>query len=241
MHHRPARVVSNDPLTPNVRRLVVTLEEGTFEHEAGQAVVLEVLDAKGERVRAPYSIASAPGERGPSSFEVAVSRDASGTSRSLTMHGIAAGAAVTVVGPVGTFVREGEARQAPGLFVAAGTGLSPLRAMIADELARQPDGGPPLVLLFGARTKADILWSEDLTRWGARHPRFHSFVTLSREDGTWIGLRGRVQAHLDAATEAAGKDAFAFVCGPEAMVTETMAALHLAHLPAGRVLRERYG
>lgn len=241
MQHRPARVVQNDPLTPTVRRLVVTLDSGPFEHAAGQAVILEAKDARGESVRAPYSIASAPHERGGGTFEVAVARDAAGSSRSVTMHGLPAGSPVAVVGPIGSFVRAGEALTAPGLFVAAGTGLSPLRAMIADELARRPDGGPPLVLLFGARTADDVLWADDVARWTKVHPRFRAFVTLSRPEDAWTGLRGHVQAHLGEAARAAGPDAFAYVCGPEAMVTETMSALTLAHLPAARVLRERYG
>jgi NAD(P)H-flavin reductase len=239
VHRRSARVAANDPLTPSVRRLVLAVEDGPFAYAPGQAVIVEVRGDGDAPIRAPYSIASAPGERGPGTIELAVAKDLP-ESRSRTMHDLAVGAPVEVVGPVGTFARSGEAEAAPALFVAAGTGLSPLRAMLADELARRPSDGPPLVLLFGARSEDEVLWQDDLAAWAARSPRLTTLVTLSRPSGAWIGRRGWVQAHLADAARLAGPHAYAFVCGPEAMVTEVMSALGERHLPHIRVLRERY-
>lgn len=241
MHRRPARVAANEPLTPNVRRLLVrvNLEDGPFEHIAGQAVVIEAKLPDGTHVRAPYSIASAPGERGPNVIELAVSRDEPG-SRARLMHDLALDAEVEVVGPVGTFIRPAEAHASPALFVAAGTGLSPLRSMIAAALRDEPKG-PPLVLLFGTRTEEEILWRDDLAAWPRASSRITTMVTLSRGGDGWQGRRGWVQAHLAEAAALAGPDAYAFVCGPEPMVQAVMGTLSADHLPEIRVHRERYG
>lgn len=202
-------------------------------------MVLEVKSGGETPVRAPYSIASAPGEHGGNVIELAVAKDVPG-SRSLAMHELAAGDAVDVIGPVGSFVRSGAAESAPALFVAAGTGLSPLRSMLAAELARSATKGPRLVVLFGARAEEEILWRKDLEDWPQRSPRLTTLVTLSRPSDAWTGRRGWVQVHLEEAVALAGPEAYAFVCGPEPMVQAVMGTLRERHLPELRVLRERY-
>ncbi len=239
MHRRPARVAANEPLTPRVRRLLLTVEDGPFAHAPGQAVVLEVKGLDETLIRAPYSIASAPGEHGTNVIELAVAKDLPG-SRSVAIHDLAVGDAVDVIGPVGSFVRSGAAESAPALFVAAGTGLSPLRSMLAAELARSATEGPRVIVLFGARTEEEFLWRKDLEGWPQRSPRLTTLVTLSRPSDAWTGRRGWVQVHLQEAVALAGPDAYAFVCGPEPMVQAVMSTLREKHLPDLRVLRERY-
>ena len=129
-------------------------------------------------------------------------------------------------GPHGFFTRERE-RDQPALFVATGTGLCPLRAMLQEELARASDG-PPLGLLFGCRSQADILWRDELQAWSTAHARFQTWVTLSRCDEQWGGARGYVQAHLGAALEALGRP-HVFVCGLSKMVGEVRAVLKQQH------------
>ena len=68
-----------------------------------------------------------------------------------------------------SFVRRSPERQHPALFVATGTGLAPIRAILAEE-AREASG-PPLVLLFGCRTTADVLWGDELRVWQRSCPR----------------------------------------------------------------------
>jgi ferredoxin-NADP reductase len=184
-----ARLVAARMLSPSVRSLQLELEGGPLAFRAGQWVDVHVVAPGGPDKRA-YSIASAPGAP---LLELAVTAVEGGVV-SPVLHAVELGAQLEVDGPHGFFTRdEPELAQAPALFVATGTGLAPLRSMLAEALAGEHS---PFTLLFGCRTEDDILWREELETWAARDARFRLEVTLSRPDAGWSGRRGYVQTHV---------------------------------------------
>jgi ferredoxin-NADP reductase len=187
---------------------------------AGQWLNFDVPTPQGVLRRA-YSIASAPQQQAPDRFEIAVTRVRDGGSASRALHELAAGARLEIDGPHGFFTRE-QQRDLPALLVGTGTGVCPLRAMLEDEL-REP-GGPPLRLLFGCRTEADILYGAELRAWAAEHARFALHVTLSRPGSDWNGLRGYVQHHLAQLIDTAARP-HVYVCGLNKMITEVRRTL----------------
>jgi len=209
-------LVRSEPLSPTVKLLVWRDGEGRqLSFVAGQWFNFDVPTPAGV-VRRAYSIASAPNAERPDQFEIAVTRVPEIGNASLALHELASGMRLTIDGPHGFFTRE-QALHLPALFVGTGTGVCPLRAMIQDEL-REPSG-PPLRLLFGCRTEADILWKDQLRTWAAAHPRFAFDVTLSRPPADFTGLRGYVQHHLPALL-ARGERPQIYVCGLTKMVSE---------------------
>jgi ferredoxin-NADP reductase len=220
-----------------VRELSLRSVDGEpIGHVAGQWLDFQVPTESGVVQRA-YSIASAPDSAAPDRLQIAVTRVEGGGGASQRLHALCAGAQIEVDGPHGFFTRERE-RDEPALFVATGTGLCPLRAMLQEELVR-PDG-PPLGLLFGCRTQADILWREEIERWAQEHPRLRTFVTLSRGEPQWGGLRGYVQTHLGAVLPQLGSP-HVFVCGLSKMVGDVRAVLKQRHgYDRKRVHSERY-
>lgn len=125
----------------------------------------------------------------------------------------------------------------PALFVATGSGLAPFRALLQEELAR-PDG-PPVALLFGCRTQADILWRDELERWAVDVPRFSLTITLSQPDATWRGAAGRVQRHLTT-TMRAVQPGIALLCGLSPMTDSVERELTAAGMPAAAIRVEAY-
>jgi CDP-4-dehydro-6-deoxyglucose reductase, E3 len=219
-------LVHTEALSPTAKSLLWRSENGRpLEYIAGQWFNFDVETPHGV-VRRAYSIASAPDAARPDQFEIAVTRVVLGGAASHALHELEPGARLSIDGPHGFFTREG-ARDLPGLFVGTGTGLCPLRAMLEDEL-RSGDG-PPLSLLFGCRSEADILWRTQIETWAARHPRFSYQVTLSRGLPQWTGLRGYVQSHLPALVTA-GARPHIYVCGLTKMVGEVR-----------RIAKERLG
>jgi ferredoxin-NADP reductase len=143
---RRAELVQASDLSPSVRSLTFAMRDRLpVGHAAGQHVDLIVPTPRGLAFRRSYSIASAPDAAEPDRFEVAVTR-VDGGPTSTALHALEHGAVVDVEGPRGTFVRTGDDRAHPALFVATGTGLAPIRAMLQEEV--QVAEGPPLVLLF---------------------------------------------------------------------------------------------
>ena len=222
---RTVEITQARTLSPTVRELSLRCVDGRpVGHVAGQWLDFDVPTEAGV-VRRAYSIASAPDPGAPERFQIAVTRVDGGGGASQQLHALPLGSQLPVEGPHGFFTRERELAE-PALFVATGTGLCPLRAMLQEELAR-PDG-PPLVLLFGCRSEADILWREELDAWSHAHPRLRTFVTLSRGEPEWGGLRGYVQTHLGTALPLLGRP-HVFVCGLSKMVGDVRAVLKQQH------------
>ena len=225
-------------LSPSVRSLRFgMIDARPVGHMAGQYLDLVVPTARGLAFRRSYSIASAPDAASPDVFEVAVTRVEGGPT-SEALHALAPGAVVEVDGLRGTFLRTDADRAHPALFVAAGTGLAPIRAMLAEEVRRQD--GPPLVLLFGCRTPADVLWGDEMAAWERGCERFRLHVTLSRPPVGWSGLSGHVQRHAGTLIrELPG--ARVYVCGLSGMVDDVVARLERDEgVPRGTLRYETY-
>jgi ferredoxin-NADP reductase len=218
---RTVELIDAQPLSPVVKALRFRCEDGRpLPYIAGQWLNFDVPTANGVARRA-YSIASAPSREHQERFEIAVTRVDAGGSASQALHAIEPGARIEVDGPHGFFTRE-EARGLPALMVGTGTGVCPLLAMLEDEL-RDTDG-PPLSLLFGCRTEADILWRERLEAWASEHPRFSLHITLSRPSASWRGLHGYVQAHLTPLIDVDDRPNV-YVCGLTKMVSDVRRVL----------------
>jgi ferredoxin-NADP reductase len=235
---RKAELLTARALSPSVRSLVFrTTDASPVGHVPGQYLSVLVPTATGLPYRRDYSIASAPDPAQPDRFELAVTRvDGGPTSEAL--HALSLGAQIEIEGPLGVFVRRPDERRFPALLVATGTGLAPIRAMLGDDV-RDP-AGPALVLLFGCRTPADILWAEELRTWERDVPRLRMHVTLSRSPPEWTGLTGYVQRHAhDLAAALPG--VHAYVCGLSAMVEDVVRLLERqAGIPRDRLHYEVY-
>ena len=219
---RKAELVEAKALSPSVRSLTFrTVDGSAVGHVAGQYLDLIVPTALGLPFKRSYSIASAPDAAQPDRFEVAVTRVEGGPT-SEALHALAPGTTVEIEGPEGHFVRRAAERAHPALYVATGTGLAPLRAMLAEDVLEAD--GPPLVLLFGCRTSHDLLWRDDLHAWQRACPRFVLHVTLSRAPPEWRGLVGYVQRHAHGLAEAL-PGAHAYVCGLSPMVDDVVRLL----------------
>lgn len=208
-------MVAARALSPSVRSVSLELSGEPLRFTAGQWLNVHVDTGEGLEKRA-YSIASGPDER---LVELAVTYVETGAV-SPRLHTIDEGTEVLCDGPYGFFTREGAAREAPALFVGTGTGLCPLRSMLTEILASSDH--PPITLLFGVRTQADILWCAQLEAWAAQDPRFRLEVTLSRPDAAWTGRTGYVQAHLAELARALGAP-HVFICGLSPMVNAVRA------------------
>jgi ferredoxin-NADP reductase len=186
-----------------------------------------------------YSIASPPS--GSSSFDVAVTRVQGGPG-STYLHQVAPGTTLQCIGPQGFFTRPATFAS-PSLFIATGTGVTPMRSMMQAAIAAGSTA--PMWLLFGVRHETDLLYADEVRAMAAQHPALRFEPTLSQPGDGWSGRRGYVQTHVKelwAALAALGAGApHAYICGLERMVGSVREILRTdLGLPRQQVHSERY-
>ena len=174
---------------------------------AGQYVML-TLD---EGSTHAFSVSSPFEPDRPARFEIAVAR---GTSAGAVLE-LELGAVVSVTGPSGSLVWRADA---PALLVATGTGISPLRALVHEQLARA--SSTPLYLLFGCQDSEEELWGAEFAALAAQHGRFRFWPTHSRPSPGYTGRIGRVQAYLPELAKQLGPSLRAYLCGHTPMVRD---------------------
>jgi NAD(P)H-flavin reductase len=104
------------------------------------------------------------------------------------------------------------------LIIAGGIGLAPLRPAIYHVLANRNDYSH-VTLLYGARSPEDVLYGNELKRWGGRFD-FDVQITVDSAQREWRGHVGVVTRLIHAARYQAD-DTVAMVCGPEIMMRLT--------------------
>jgi ferredoxin-NADP reductase len=227
---RPIRDVR--PATPRAQTVIIDLAGTPFPYLAGQAVFLA---AHGAERRRPYSIAAAPEESlRDDSVELLVGVDADGSpSGDLRLE---PGALVDLDGPVGRFTFPAEPAEHRFLFIAGGTGISPLRAMLHHALHVPHD---EIGLLFSARTPAEFAYEQEF-RSLADAGQIELELRVTREVAPdWGGVRGRLTRE-DLAPLVHGGATLCFVCGPPALVQEIPQILVDLGVPRERIKTEEW-
>jgi NAD(P)H-flavin reductase len=88
-------------------------------------------------------------------------------------------------------------------------------------------------VLYGARTPADLLYTDQLESW---RETMAVDVTVDAADTSWKGKVG-VVPKLVATAEFRGDAVTAFVCGPEVMIRFTIEALRERGVPDERIFQ----
>jgi NAD(P)H-flavin reductase len=101
------------------------------------------------------------------------------------------------------------------VLVAGGIGLAPLRPVLYAMLAERERYGK-IVLLYGTRTPADLLYRHELETWRARLD-LEVHATVDRAIGRWHGNVGVVTSLIPRAPFSPQRT-LAMICGPEVMM-----------------------
>jgi CDP-4-dehydro-6-deoxyglucose reductase, E3 len=203
----PCRIQSLDRTSQGVARVVLRLPPASkFDFHPGQYV--EVIGHGG--LRRSYSIANAPM---PSSrIELHVRRVPGGAMSEYWFEQAQIDDLLRLNGPLGTFFL----RDVDGLdllFLATGTGIAPVKAMLEGLAHRTQQPLPRSISVFwGGRVREDIYWD---TR---QVDVVHRFVpVLSRAQVDWSGARGYVQHAAILGAREWDRTAV-YACGSDAMI-----------------------
>lgn len=155
----------------------------------------------------PISISSAPG------------RPLLHTTRAVgtvtrAMAKLKRGDAIGVRGPFGSSWPLEAARGKDVVIIAGGIGMAPLRGALL-ELMRHRKRYSRIVLIYGARTPADVLYERELEK--LRERGLDLSITVDRAVGAWRGHVGVVTTLIPRAPFNP-RDCVALMCGPEIMM-----------------------
>jgi NAD(P)H-flavin reductase len=214
--------------------LALDLHDTSFPFTAGQAVVV---GAHGQAHRRPYSIASSPESAADTNaLELLVGLDRQG-SAGAHFPTLARGTLFDIEGPFGTFTFPSTLTHRRLLFVAGGTGIAPLRAMLDHALRVHP--AERISLLYSARRADEFAFMPELRAHEAAgllelHP------TVTRDDMEWAGGRGRIgRTHFEAVLHDR-LDTLCFICGPGSLVSEAMSTLTDLGVPRAAIRTEEW-
>ena len=223
-----------DVLRATPRASVVRLDLGgaTLDYVAGQAVMV---GDHGQPVRRPYSMASSPEDAARDGWiELLIGVDEQGRAgHHLTLS---KGARLDLDGPVGSFTFPEQPQESRFVFIAGGTGIAPLRAMLRHALTRPHR---EVGLYYSARTPDEFAYEEEL-RGLAREGRIELTQTVTRTTGgDWNGERGRLgHAHLRPLVH--GRATLCFICGPPGLVAGLSTILQELGVPTDRIRVEAW-
>jgi ferredoxin-NADP reductase len=219
--------------TPRNRVIRLDLGDSPFRFAAGQYVLLGQPGADQPR---PYSIACSPDQarRGRSlEFLIQVGADQTPGPH---LPRLDAGELVTLEGPEGHFVLPPGRVAGDVLFVAGGTGVAPLRAMLWQLLDA---GGARIGLVQSGRTPDELPYATEFRRL-ANERLIHLVETVTREaPDSWGGVRGRIgRGQIEAALT--GPHPLCYVCGPDSLVEEVPRLLASLGVPPSHVHTEHW-
>ena len=216
------RLTGFSALTHDIRLLEIEIEK-PLKFWAGQYVDLTLPDRSITRA---FSMANPPGES--TRLRFIIKKYPNGAFSSLLDGDLKIGDRVTAKGPYGTCFRR-ENRPGPMLLIGGGSGMSPLWSILSDHIA----GGEqrPIRFFYGARTRADLFYLEELRGIAARLPDFKFIPALSNATDAcqWDGETGFVhdvvKRHLVAENQSGTIDAYA--CGPVPMIDAVLPILQM--------------
>ena len=231
--------------TYNTRRFFIRVDElEQFDFKPGQFVTLDLpIHEKINKRWRSYSIASWPD--GSNVFELLIVLLEGGAGTTYVFNEITEGSQFNFRGPQGVFVLP-ETIEKDLFFICTGTGIAPFRSM-ATYIKLHDIPHKEIYLLFGCRTKSDLLYYEELRQLENDLPGFKYLPTLSRQD--WEGPRGYVHSLYQAICSENNEKcldgplapASFYLCGWKAMIDEAKEKLLALGYDKKAIHLELYG
>lgn len=198
-----ARVVEVVEETEDTKTFVLRPNAAWQGHRAGQYTSVEV-EVNGVRVRRCYSISSAPGE---ALVSITVKCVPGGRVSTWLHAHTRSGDILRLGAATGDFVLPA-ATPAKLLFLSGGSGITPVMSMLRDLAAR--DAIQDVVFVHHARTRADVIFGEELAELDARHAGLRLVLCLDDEP---MAPRGFEEARF-AKLVPDFAERSTFLCGP---------------------------
>ena len=223
------RISSLEKLAPDVIRVVLRLPPNVaLEFIPGQHI--DIIGPGG--IRRSYSLANAP--KADNTLELHIRAVENGAMSQYWFNQSAVNDLLRLHGPQGTFFLRNIAKR-DLIFLATGTGLAPVKAMLEALPILPADQQPKsIAVLWGARHEHDLYFDV------ASLPGIKKYIpVLSRAEVTWQGERGYVQDALLRQMPDL-RNCAVYACGSDSMIHSAKSTLTAAGLPSNHFYSDAF-
>lgn len=212
----------------------------TFEYKSGQYLTFKTI-VEGEELRRSYSLCSAPNEN---EWRVAIKRIENGKFSTHANKVLKVGDQLEVMSPMGNFILPLTTENKNLVFVAAGSGITPVFSMVKSVLLNDKDS--QVTLIYGNKGFNSIIFREELEALKNQYMnRFRSIHILSRESLGNELQKGRINKEkttqiIYSLLQIDTVDGV-YICGPEDMILGVKEAFIEAGMDSKSIHFELFG
>ena len=202
---------------------------------AGQCVTLHT-EIDGQSMCRAYTLSSSPQD---THWQVTI-KDVGRISHHLHQS-LQVGDEIRAEGPFGDFNLTALPCEQP-LLLSAGSGITPMWAMLRDELAKRPEAD--IRFIHSARSPQDVIFADDLVALAESHPGVRHALVLEEvleEAPTAYPWVGRLSPDMLKELVPDLLARHVYLCGPAPYMAAVSSILAELGLPAGQLHQESFG
>lgn len=239
----PLKVIDISRETAHAKAItfeISNLLQQHFEFQAGQYVTIRHKDAAGKVYIRCYSISSKPSAQ---HITIGVKKVIGGAVSPFLVDDLSVGDSLEVAAPEGNFkISPSILRSNTYVFIAGGSGITPIKAMIADLLENEPRA--IIYLIYGNRDEESIIFKSFFEDISASKENFHLIHCLSEPASDWQGEKGLLTTkktiEIVSSLNLFPKKAHYYICGPTPMMDGNLEALKALDVPENQVNTEYF-
>ncbi len=234
-----SEVISLSPAAAAIRLL---LEGKEFHFQPGQYVQVELELKESEHFKLherylkiqkrTFSLSSSPNEKKYLEFTIKSIKE--GFISTYFVKHLKKGDKIKIRGPMGNFIfSEGETR--PNiLFLAAGSGISPLMSMLRYITEKKIKVN--IDLLYSNKTEEEILWKKEIEARAKENKHMKHLFTLTQQN--WSGRIGRIDREIIQQHIKEKENTDFYICGTRSFVRAMEAILHELQVNESQIKKE---
>lgn len=219
------KLVEKKELTPSVFSLRFKPSEDISFLPGQFLSVFVPKPEKGKNWRRSYSIASPPEDE---HIDFCIKRVEKGPG-TLYLDNLQIGEICRSIGPYGQFYYHPDPAK-KNVFIATGTGLAPMRAMVLSKSFKNDDS--KTLVLLGVTEATEVLYADDFSNC-----RFISCLSREKKEGHFTG---RVTEFLRKTSEVDWTQSHFYLCGNGAMISEVKSILFEKNVEKNYIHHEAY-
>ncbi|MFC5736001.1 2Fe-2S iron-sulfur cluster-binding protein [Sinirhodobacter huangdaonensis] len=224
-----AELIAIEELAPEIRRFTFR-PEGEADFLPGQYAIVHLAPG----LRRAYSMCNLP----DGTHLQIISKRYPGGAGSTALAALRPGAQVVIEAPFGACTLK--PRPGRKIFVAGGTGISPILALARQAAQEGVDFGAPVDVIYCARRAADLAAGDELAAAVGQIPGARYHPVLEEDPESRAALTGRAPEAIAAMDFDPAAVEF-YVAGPPVMVNAVKAQLKEAGVPITRVHYDSFG